>query len=53
MESEIFTQHISRKYNAELENLRTQVSNMGGLVERQLALGPHRDRGFPGGRKSA
>ena len=36
MESEIFTQHISRKYNAELENLRTQVSSMGGLVERQL-----------------
>ena len=37
MESEIFTQHISRSYNAELEDLRTQVSNMGGLVESQLA----------------
>lgn len=37
MESEIFTQHISRKFNDELENLRAQVSNMGGLVERQLA----------------
>lgn len=37
MESEIFTQHISRKYNAELEELRTQVSEMGGLVERQLS----------------
>ena len=37
MESEIFTQHISRKFNDELENLRSQVSNMGGLVERQLA----------------
>jgi phosphate transport system protein len=36
MESEIFGQHISRKFNDELENLRTQVSNMGGLVERQL-----------------
>lgn len=37
MESEIFTQHISRKFNSELEKLRTQVSNMGGLVEKQLA----------------
>ena len=37
MESEIFNQHISRKFNAELENLRTQVSNMGGLAEHQLA----------------
>jgi len=37
MESELFNQHISRKFNEELESLRTQVSNMGGLVERQLA----------------
>ncbi len=37
MDSEKFNQHISRKFNVELENLRTQVSNMGGLVERQLA----------------
>ncbi len=37
MESEIFGQHISRKFNEELEQLRTQVSNMGGLVEQQLA----------------
>jgi phosphate transport system protein len=36
MESEIFGQHISRKFNAELEQLRSQVSNMGGLVEMQL-----------------
>lgn len=36
MESEIFTQHISRKFNEELEGLRSQVSSMGGLVERQL-----------------
>lgn len=37
MESEIFGQHISRKFNEELEQLRTQVSNMGGLVEQQLS----------------
>jgi phosphate transport system protein len=37
MESEIFGQHISRKFNADLENLRTMVSTMGGLVERQLS----------------
>jgi phosphate transport system protein len=36
MESEIFGQHISRKFNEELESLRSQVSTMGGLVERQL-----------------
>jgi phosphate transport system protein len=37
MEGEIFAQHISRKFNTELENLRTLVSTMGGLVERQLS----------------
>jgi len=37
MESEIFGQHISRKFNEELEQLRSQVSTMGGLVEHQLA----------------
>lgn len=37
MESEIFGQHISRKFNQELEQLRNQVGNMGGLVEMQLS----------------
>ena len=37
MDSEIFTQHISKKFNDELEHLRTQVMSMGGLVEQQLA----------------
>lgn len=37
MESEIFTQHISRRFNEDLENLRTEVLKMGGLVERQLS----------------
>ena len=36
MESEIFTQHISKKFNDELEHLRNQVLAMGGLVEQQL-----------------
>ena len=28
--------HISRRYNAELEDIRTQVLHMGGLVEQQI-----------------
>lgn len=30
-------QHISQQYNAELEDIRNRVMNMGGLVERQLS----------------
>lgn len=29
--------HISRKYNAELEDIRTRVLQMGGLVEQQIS----------------
>lgn len=36
MESESFSHHISRRFNAELENLRGEVLRMGGLVEQHL-----------------
>lgn len=36
MESEQFSQHISRRFNEELEHLRTEVLRMGGLVENHL-----------------
>ncbi len=36
MEKEPFSQHISRRYNAELEHLRSEVLRMGGLVEQHL-----------------
>ncbi len=35
MESHI-NPHISRRYNAELEDIRTRVLHMGGLVEQQI-----------------
>lgn len=36
MESEQYGMHISRKFNAELETLRSDVLHMGGLVEQHL-----------------
>lgn len=36
METERFSQHISQIFNTELENLRHEVLNMGGMVENQL-----------------
>ena len=36
MESESFSHHISRRFNAELEHLRSEVLHMGGLVEQHL-----------------
>ncbi|MBF0471519.1 MAG: phosphate signaling complex protein PhoU [Gammaproteobacteria bacterium] len=35
MNSSSFSHHISKKYNHELEEIRTQVSQMGGLVQKQ------------------
>lgn len=36
MESEKFSHHISRRFNEELEGLRSEVLRMGGLVEQHL-----------------
>lgn len=36
MDQESFGQHISRRFNAELEQLRSEVLRMGGLVEQHL-----------------
>jgi phosphate transport system protein len=36
MESESFSHHISRRFNAELEHLRSEVLRMGGIVEQHL-----------------
>ncbi|NIR30518.1 MAG: phosphate signaling complex protein PhoU [Gammaproteobacteria bacterium] len=37
MEEMGFRHHISRQFNAELEDVRNKVLSMGGLVEKQLA----------------
>lgn len=36
MEQNFFKQHISQRFNAELEEIHQQVMTMGGLVEEQL-----------------
>ena len=37
MEANDITDHISKRYNKDLENLRSSVLTMGGLVEQQLS----------------
>lgn len=37
METADLSQHISRRFNEDLERVRAQVLNMGGFVEQQLA----------------
>jgi phosphate transport system protein len=37
MDTSNLSQHISRRFNEDLEHLRSQVLSMGGLVEQQLA----------------
>ena len=37
METSDLSQHISRRFNEDLERVRAQVLNMGGFVEQQLA----------------
>ena len=37
-ENEQFSQHTSRRFNEELENLRSEVLRMGGIVEQHLDI---------------
>lgn len=36
MSSEDYTHHISRQFNADLEEIRNHILNMGGMVEKQV-----------------
>lgn len=36
-DNEAFSQHISTQFNEELENIRTHMLEMGGLVEKQIS----------------
>ncbi|PIE41035.1 MAG: phosphate transport system regulatory protein PhoU [Gammaproteobacteria bacterium] len=36
MSSEDFTHHISKRFNDDLEEIRTHILNMGGMVEKQV-----------------
>ena len=44
MSTEGLSHHISSRYNADLERLRSSVLEMGGLVERQLTAAQLRCR---------
>ena len=41
METADLSHHISRRFNEDLERVRTKVLAMGGFVEQQLAQGDH------------
>lgn len=41
MDSSQISQHISKQFNTELENIREQVLTMGGIVEQQLTDALH------------
>ena len=42
METADLSHHISRRFNEDLERVRSKVLGMGGFVEQQLQQGDHR-----------